>query len=321
MLPTTLPSLISHLRARPLYPTLTLALLFIIYLGTLSNSQHPSRSAISLDSALPSFDSPSLHLPGWLPSGGPDLSLSPPGSGQPVHRKASLTAAQAKRYKHLRRVRIPGVDNDARFNSDSAGSRSGAGSGAGVKGPKGVIKQNEGKYLFVTLTRNIESQLPDLLNTLSVLVSFLGPSRCRFSILEGPSDDRTADILTDELIPMLHYFGVHPDDIVLRTNSPPVEWDNVHRIEKLAELRNEALSPLWKRGWDDTAAVVYFNDVYLRARDVLELLHQHVTAGEKDGREVGVTSGMDWYQKTPEYYYDIWVGRTVSLFFPLCRSD
>ena len=114
---------------------------------------------------------------------------------------------------------------------------------------------------------------------------------------------------------MLRYFGVHPDDIVLRTDAPKVEWDSVHRIEKLAELRNEAMSPLWKRGWDDTVAVVFYNDVFLRARDILELLHQHVKAGELEGKETGATSGMDWYQKTPEYYYDIWVGRTVRAYF------
>ena len=77
------------------------------------------------------------------------------------------------------------------------------------------------------------------------------------------------------------------------------------------------MSPLWKRGWDVTVAVVFFNDIYMRAGDVLELLHQHVKAGEKEGSETGATSGMDWYQKTPEYYYDIWVGRTVSLLLSI----
>jgi alpha-1,3-mannosyltransferase len=79
----------------------------------------------------------------------------------------------------------------------------------------------------------------------------------------------------------------------------------------LAVLRNEALAPLW-HGWEDTTAVVYFNDVFLNPTDILELLHQHFRAGEAAGRETGITSGLDWWKKKPEYYYDVWVGRTVS---------
>jgi alpha-1,3-mannosyltransferase len=296
-----LPTSLAILRTRSGQLGLVACVLIIISLLSISTSRRHT----------------SLQLPGLLPSGGPDLSLDPPGGGQPVYRKAALTAAQAKRYAHLKRPRIPGVDEDLRFRSGSATSAYSSSGDGGRTGAKGVIKKPEGKYLFVTLTRNIEAHLPDLLNTFSVLVSFLGPSHCRFSILEGPSDDRTASILRDDFVPMLHYFGVDPEDIVLRTDAPKVQWDEVHRIQKLAELRNEAMSPLWKRGWDDTAAVVFFNDVFLRARDVLELLHQHVEAGVKEGNETGATSGMDWYQKTPEYYYDIWVGRTVRPFFHL----
>ena len=52
--------------------------------------------------------------------------------------------------------------------------------------------------------------------------------------------------------------------------------------------------------------MVFFNDVYLHAADILEVVYQHVKNG------AGITTAMDWWKKRPEYYYDIWVGRTVS---------
>jgi hypothetical protein len=48
----------------------------------------------------------------------------------------------------------------------------------------------------------------------------------------------------------------------------------------------------------------------------LELLHQHVKAEEASGQETGITSGWDWYERSPAHYYDVWVGRTVSGFNP-----
>jgi alpha-1,3-mannosyltransferase len=83
----------------------------------------------------------------------------------------------------------------------------------------------------------------------------------------------------------------------------------------LAGLRNKAMEPLWddRNGVGrDIGAVVFFNDVYMKARDVLELLHQHVKAEEQSGQETGITSGWDWYERSPAHYYDVWVGRTVS---------
>lgn len=205
-----------------------------------------------------------------------------------MYKSPELTREQERRYSHLRKPIIPGPSN-------------------GLTDPSG-------KYLFTTLTRNIESQLPDLINTITTLILFLGSDKVRFSIYEGPSSDATSSILNNILIPLLDKLGVPPDDIVIKTDRPLVDFDKVNRIQALAVLRNEALSPLWtKPDWHDTVAVVYFNDVYLRARDVLELLHQHFKAGQKAGKETGITTGIDWWRRHPEYYYDIWVARTVSL--------
>ena len=102
---------------------------------------------------------------------------------------------------------------------------------------------------------------------------------------------------------------------MLQIREPPIDFGRHNRIAVLAELRNRAFEPLWQsdnQAHHDLVAVVAFNDVYLRAVDVLELLHQHIVAGQVSGKETGITTGMDYYERWPEWYYDVWVGRTVS---------
>ncbi|RSH93260.1 hypothetical protein EHS25_007614 [Saitozyma podzolica] len=139
--------------------------------------------------------------------------------------------------------------------------------------------------------------------------------------MEGPSDDATPQVLEEVLKPMLLSIGVPASHIILKLRQRHIDFGKVNRISALAMLRNEALAPLW-HGWEDTAAVVYFNDVFLNPTDILELLHQHVRAGEAAGKETGITSGLDWWKKKPEYYYDVWVGRTIEgdLFYPMDSS-
>ncbi|WVR08052.1 hypothetical protein IAU60_005098 [Kwoniella sp. DSM 27419] len=177
------------------------------------------------------------------------------------------------------------------------------------------LKKRKGRYMLVSNTRQISDHLPDLLNSIIVLSHFLGPDKLSFSILEGPSSDCTPRVLKEVLLPLLSSLGVSTDRVRIHTDEPKIDWSRHNRIEKIAELRNRALSPLWDEGWGShTEAVVFFNDVYIHAADVLELLYQHVRS------HADITSGMDWWKKRPEYYYDIWVGRTIDsgdLFYPI----
>ncbi|WWC65904.1 uncharacterized protein I303_108526 [Kwoniella dejecticola CBS 10117] len=179
----------------------------------------------------------------------------------------------------------------------------------------GNLRNTKGGYMLVTNTRQIENHLPDLLNTIIVLVNFLGKDKLFFSILEGPSNDCTPKILNSVLIPLLHSLGVPSGRVKISTDEPKINWSHHNRIEKIAELRNRALEPLWTEWQDDhIESIVFFNDVYLRASDILELLYQH------DSNGASITTGMDWWKKKPEYYYDIWVGRTIDtgdLFYPI----
>jgi alpha-1,3-mannosyltransferase len=185
----------------------------------------------------------------------------------PVHVDPTLTLAQERRYAHLR--------------------------------------DGNGRYMLVTTTKDIASQLPDLLNTILILVSFLGSAKISVSIHEGPSSDCTPQVLETILGPLLLSLGVPAEHVHITVNSSKIDFSRMNRIVALAELRNQAISPLWS-GEDDIQAIVFFNDVFLKAEDILEVLHQHVRSG------AGITTALDWWKKRPEYFYDIWVARTVS---------
>jgi len=234
----------------------------------------------------------SKRLPGLLPSAVPHVAKYDPTPAQisaidsikssfesmhhvpdPVYSNPFLTASQERRYSHLKTPMLNG---------------------------------KPATYMLTTVIRQISSQLPDLINTIYVLVTFIGSAHITISILEGPSDDGTSEILTKVLIPLLHSLGVPPSQIFIQTESPKIDFDKVNRIETLANLRNQALQPLWKEDLN-VKSIVFFNDVYLKAGDVLEVLHQHIMSG------AGISTGWDWMERVPQYFYDVWVARTVCL--------
>ncbi|OCF43850.1 alpha-1,3-mannosyltransferase CMT1 [Kwoniella heveanensis CBS 569] len=199
-----------------------------------------------------------------------------PGGVSPVYLDPALTASQQERYS--------------------------------------ILKRGRGRYMLVTNTRQIQDHLPDLLNSIIVLTKYLGKDKIALSMLEGPSGDCTPQTLKDVLIPLTETMGISSKYVRIATDEPKIDWNQHNRIEKISELRNRALQPLWEEWKDDIQAVVFFNDVYIHAGDVLELLFQHVKGG------AAITTGMDWWKKRPEYYYDIWVGRTIDtgdLFYPI----
>ena len=253
------------------------ALTLLFLLSSFSRSD-PTSSSFQFPSLRPSRYPPSrilssLVLTPLLQDLHQNLTVICPGANQPVYPSPGLTFSQEKRYTHLR---------------------------------------EEGRYMLVTTIREIQGQLPDLLNTILVLTAFLTPQRLVFSIFEGPSDDCTSSAFELVLLPLLSSLGVSPSQIHLHTRAPPIDFNQHNRIQALADLRNRAFAPIWEDTGRELRAVVAFNDVYLRPSDVLELLHQHVKAGEKSGVETGITTGMDYYERSPEWYYDVWVGRTVS---------
>jgi hypothetical protein len=110
------------------------------------------------------------------------------------------------------------------------------------------------------------------------------------------------------LQPLLLSLGVPSRRIRIVTDSPAIDFNNGNRIEILANLRNDALQPLWQDSalGTNVKSVVFFNDVYLKAEHILELLYMHQVNG------AGMTAAWDWYKREPAYFYDVWVGRTAS---------
>ncbi len=175
------------------------------------------------------------------------------------------------------------------------------------------LSSSPDKIMFTTIIRQIQDQLPDLLASIVVLVDFLGPTSLTFSFIEGPSSDLTSSTFESVLHPLLITLGVPAQQIRFITSSPPIDFDAGNRIALLADLRNQALAPLWedrerKSGGigEGVKQVVFFNDVYMKAEFILELLQQHRS------NRADVTTAWDWYRREPKYYYDVWVGRTVS---------
>ncbi|WWC95421.1 hypothetical protein V866_002284 [Kwoniella sp. B9012] len=275
-------SLLNHNNRLPLITSLIVGLLFLISLFS-----HPDSSI-----------SHKFQIPGILPSRPSHLPIMQiidpvlssrlnstydqylkycPNGALPIHSNPSLTNSQKIRYNTLKK---------------------------------------KGKYMLVTNTRQIQDHLPDLLNTIIILLDYLGYDQLYLSILEGPSSDCTPRIIQNVLIPLLQSLEVPDNQVNIVTDEPKIHWSDHNRIEKISELRNRALEPLWlNSNWkEEIRSVVFFNDVYLSAGDMLELIYQH----DKNG--ASITTGMDWWKKRPEYYYDIWVGRTIDtgdLFYPI----
>ncbi|WVW86879.1 hypothetical protein I302_108934 [Kwoniella bestiolae CBS 10118] len=272
--------LLNHENRLPLITTLVVGLLFLLSLFS-----HPDSSIshkFQIPGLLPSKPHSTIHIADPMLSQRINATYSDylhhcPNGASPICSDPSLTPSQKKRYTGLKK---------------------------------------QGKFLLVTNTRQIQDHLPDLLNSIIVLIGYLGKDQLYFSILEGPSSDCTPQILNNVLLPLLTSLGVPSSQIEISTDEPKINWSSHNRIEKIAELRNRALQPLWLNAqWSrEITAVVFFNDVYLSAGDILELVFQHKRNG------AGITTGMDWWKKKPEYYYDIWVGRTIDsgdLFYPI----
>lgn len=121
----------------------------------------------------------------------------------------------------------------------------------------------------------------------------------------------------------LLFIGVPPANIHVRTLLPPVDWEQHHRIELLADMRNAGMKPFYDtlpaglssdgKPW---TGIIWYNDVYLSASHFLEIMHQHMSQG------ADMTCGWDHAGK---WFYDGWVGRDMAgdLYtpFPVREED
>jgi alpha-1,3-mannosyltransferase len=83
------------------------------------------------------------------------------------------------------------------------------------------------------------------------------------------------------------------------------------RIEKLAQLRNLALQPMFNekhtKQYSTNTTIIFLNDVAICTEDILELVHQRRFLG------ADMTCGMDWtYVGQDPTFYDVWIARTIK---------
>ncbi|KAK6906432.1 hypothetical protein I204_00758 [Kwoniella mangroviensis CBS 8886] len=182
---------------------------------------------------------------------------------------------------------------------------------------------NDRRWFMVTVCRQVAGMLADWFAAWTVLADFLGPESLVFSLIEGDSADGSGEIISHAMRAHLLNIGVPPENINIKTFAPKFDWEQIHRIEQLAKMRNEGMQPFYDtlpsglspdgHPW---TGVVYYNDVYLSATHFLELMHQHFK------QDADMTCGWDHAGK---WFYDGWVGRDMAgdLYtpFPVKEED
>ncbi|OAF99010.1 uncharacterized protein CC84DRAFT_1169730 [Paraphaeosphaeria sporulosa] len=163
------------------------------------------------------------------------------------------------------------------------------------------------KYFFALDLYQIADILPQLMGSIMQAISFLGPHNCVLSIVEGRSTDGTYEILRS-LAPQLEALGV---PYFLQESGLSPQRANPERIVLLAELRNLALRDLYERpdSYAPDTTIVFSNDVYMCAEDILETVHQRLF------QKAHMTCGMDWANSSnPELprLYDTWIARSMT---------
>ncbi|KAB5576278.1 cryptococcal mannosyltransferase 1-domain-containing protein [Coniochaeta sp. 2T2.1] len=256
----------------------------IICLVLISSSLYLGRDRLTR-LQMPSF------LPGSTKSGQGAVGKNDTTEAMGVLSTANITAyvdaildAQAT---HLPRLSCPELDT-ARYNYLKATP----------------LDETTIKYFFALDLRQCLPILPRLIGSVVEVIKFLGPKHCALSIIEGPSEDGTGEVLAAlrpglDALTTTYYFK--------HSNFTSSEGD---RIARLAALRNMALQPLLDEPDRYTAndtTVVFLNDVAICQEDILELIHQRVFLG------ADMTCAMDWtYVGRDPTFYDVWIARGMN---------
>ncbi|KZV75509.1 glycosyltransferase family 69 protein [Peniophora sp. CONT] len=172
------------------------------------------------------------------------------------------------------------------------------------------LRNSTNIFLAMNLHDN-EEVLPTFFQEMPRLLDFLGPERVFISIYENGSSDRTPRLLRhfDEL---LNEIGT-PHRIITEGTARASDKEDGHRINFLAAVRNLAMEPLY----DGSAAttlpdggpfddVLWINDVFHCAADVLEVLHQRRVQSATQA------CALDWGVWGDQVIYDRWVLRPMS---------
>jgi len=163
--------------------------------------------------------------------------------------------------------------------------------------------QPKRRYFFALDLYQCVEILPSLLGAVVETIRFLGPEYSTLSIVEGRSNDGTYEVLKS-LRAEMDQMGA---EYHLGTNNVDPKSEGTDRIAMLADLRNQALDPIYtdSSSYASDATVIFINDVSLCVDDILELVHQRVLQG------ADMTCAMDWIYGG-SLFYDVWVSRGIS---------
>lgn len=164
------------------------------------------------------------------------------------------------------------------------------------------------KYFFAINLHDNQEILPQMMGNIIELISYIAPQNLFLSIFESGSNDQTKEIL-DKFIKIITPLSIKYQIFT----SPLSKTEQMNRIEYLAYVRNMALEPLFKsievlsansKFIEDQVeydAVLFLNDVYYCANDILELFYQQAL------NDAHIVAGMDYDAPNGlPMFYDTW---------------
>jgi alpha-1,3-mannosyltransferase len=181
---------------------------------------------------------------------------------------------------------------------------------------KKELVKNKSYIMIAFNLFNNQEVVPDFIIQLESLIRFIGVQNVFVAAYENGSNDQTKTYME-----LLH--GFLQDASVANSihYSFKSKDPNLHRIDLLSHVRNQALEPLFQgtvpRHVDK---VLFLNDVFFCADDMKELLHQSII------QKADLTCGLDFDTDNDGVgFYDTWVGRDMHgamfnkrlVYFPL----
>ncbi|KZV65968.1 glycosyltransferase family 69 protein, partial [Peniophora sp. CONT] len=169
-----------------------------------------------------------------------------------------------------------------------------------------VDHANRTVFIAANLYNN-EDVLPTFFQELPLLLRYLGPANVYISVYENGSTDKTPHLL-QLLRELLSVMGT-PHRILTDPNAAVSHSQPGARIATLVGVRNTAMAPLYT---GDAAIhvpngkfdeVLFLNDIFHCASDILELFHQKRTQGANQ------VCATDWGDPV---VYDRWVMRSIT---------
>lgn len=144
--------------------------------------------------------------------------------------------------------------------------------------------QMQGPYLIGLNLYNSAHIIPTLSTALLAVSTFLGPANVHISIFENGSTDKTK-------VALAHFarsLGVLGVEHTILSDDRATDWKSVAKIEQLAVYRNVIIEPLLMNRTEAFKSIIVLNDVFVCARDILELLR------EKMEQEADAVCAIDW---------------------------